>query len=152
MRIFLFIALSLLLFSCKKDNFKDDYHQLVGRWKWTHTLVTWSTTGGWMGVIDTLYPADYGYNYEVEFHTNGKISFYQNDKLVECWKRNCVHRYTLGTYASYDINHNCNSTESDLFVDLHRPDSLALDCRPLDESHPDFYNSYGRWNYFVREK
>ena len=151
MRIFLFIALSLLLFSCKKDNFKGDYHELVGVWKWTYSKVYWINNGNFISVIDTLYPDDYGYNYEVEFHANGKISFYQNDKLIECWKKNCVSMFT-SSFTRFQINHNCNASNMDLICELYPSDTLILNCRPLNASYSTSYNYYPRANYFVREK
>ena len=70
MRIFLFIALSLLLFSCKKDKLDNEAQLLIGRWKLVES-----------GGIN--YSPDDEEYFELEFSESGKIKKWKDGKCKE---------------------------------------------------------------------
>ncbi|MBX7094634.1 MAG: hypothetical protein K1X56_07940 [Flavobacteriales bacterium] len=152
MRLPIFIFLSLLLFSCKKDNFKGDYHELVGTWNWIYTQTLITDNVGVVGIGDTIYPADVGYSYSIEFHENGRISFYQNGNLNECWRKNCIeYWHDYGSKVEFWINHNCNDSDADANLTLYRPDTIVIPgFRPF-ETYSDGHYGYIRGNCFLKE-
>ena len=70
MRLAIFIFLSLLLFSCKKDKLDNEAQLLIGRWK----LVD---AGG-----NNVSPGDERY-FELEFSESGKIKKWKDGKCKE---------------------------------------------------------------------
>ena len=80
------ISLLVVLVGCNKyrpDPLEGELSYLVGIWDWDSTFHSYNWCSGGATIEETIYPEGYENSFTVIFSSEGYISFYANDSIIE---------------------------------------------------------------------
>lgn len=154
-QILAILALSTLMFSCKKDKLTGDKAIFIGKWEWFKSEHTYGFCTGDPPIDETLTPDTEGNNYSIEFLKKGIIKFYENgisltkDRLVFFkFGQPCAYTDNSTSFAIY-LDNNLHESEY-LFQGCVNLDTLILTRGfPYESANDDPCESYT--SYFVKQ-
>jgi hypothetical protein len=146
----IFLFLTLVLFSCKKDKLNGEKEILIGKWKWVYSDATLSFCNPPTSDI-IITPITKGMNYSIEFDKKGKVIFYENNNLTEDY-RIVFTQWKVSDYVKpfeYMFSINLNNDEDVILYGAVKQDTLLIfpATFPFDDSDGCNYH----WSYFVKE-
>lgn len=151
---FTILIILVILFdtSCKKHKLTGDQRsRLTGKWEWYSTRERFLGNPGY-SIFYT--PITEGKTHELVFHDKGKVEYYENGNLIDCYRLVFVAEsnsleFTNGFYFSIYLNNKENKVLS-LTVYGNNSDSLMTRQFPYSEEESEYNPAPLYYNYFVK--
>jgi len=153
----IFLVLTVILFSCKKDKLENGFEILQGKWRWVgssevkENKVTGSTTSTWIS------SSEFQDDYFFEFERIGKVSYWVNEKEEEFYR---IETTNFEENCPFNLLENCRFIGLNLNFNIKKQLSIymnedTLKCGsqnthlPL-QNYNDNVASYSYLHTFVR--
>ncbi len=143
------LLISVMSFSCEKDNLVDELEVFKGKYTWNYTKYR---KNWWSNTYITKPATKWDYTAEVEFNTKGQLVFFINGKEIHKTGFKVIEKYISneGATISMEID---PSKEDSKELDLNNKVGFVLtnDTLSIDDFPGNSYDeNNGGTHYFIR--